>query len=196
MSDARKPSGEIEILPPAKPKRVRRDGWTARRRQHFLEAVGRQATMEEAARGVGMSMTSVRNLRARDAAFDHDLNVALATVRPSMVEAGYQRAVVGWEEPVFQGGKLVGTKRRYSDSVLRFMLDRKIDPTKPADDVFRKQALPGMTHVPQEELLAVLEKKIAAVEKIAAREKAAAAAAERAKAIAWADDMRARGLAP
>ncbi|MDB5571074.1 MAG: hypothetical protein JWN21_2157 [Sphingomonas bacterium] len=196
MAEARKPAGCVEVLPPEKAKRVRRDGWTPRRRQHFLEAVARQATMEVAARGVGMSMTSVRNLRARDPVFDADCAAALAVVRPTLVEAAYQRAVVGVEEPVFQGGKLVGVKRKYSDSVLKLMLERGIDPTKPSEQVFKSKALPGYTPVPDAELLRVLEKKIVAMEKMVARNQAEAAAAERARLAAVADEMRNAGLVP
>jgi hypothetical protein len=32
--------------------------------------------------------------------------------------------VIGWEEPIVQGGKLVGHKRRYSDSLLRLLVQR------------------------------------------------------------------------
>ncbi len=34
-----------------------------------------------------------------------------------------RRAVDGWDEPVYQGGELVGFKRRYSDTLLIFMLN-------------------------------------------------------------------------
>lgn len=185
MSDARKPAGKVEVLAPegapdavVRRKGKRRDGWTPRKRQGFLEAVARQATMEEAARGIGMSMTSVRNLRARDPVFDADCEAALAVIRPSLVEAAYQRAVVGVEEPVFQGGKLVGVKRRYSDSVLKLMIERGIDPAKPSDQVFNKTAIPGLKHLSQEEILESLDRKLTAMEKHLARTEAQGEAAE------------------
>ena len=43
------------------------------------------------------------------------------------VIAAYERAVNGWDEPIIQGGKLVGHKRRYSDVLLKLLLQRQID---------------------------------------------------------------------
>lgn len=37
-------------------------------------------------------------------------------------EEARRRAAEGWEEPIFQNGKLVGHKRRYSDALLIFLL--------------------------------------------------------------------------
>lgn len=37
-------------------------------------------------------------------------------------QEAYRRAVEGVEEPVYQGGELVGTVRRYSDKLLEFLL--------------------------------------------------------------------------
>ncbi|MFN8525102.1 MAG: hypothetical protein U0821_18555 [Chloroflexota bacterium] len=39
----------------------------------------------------------------------------------------FRRAVEGWEEPVYQGGELVGHSRRYSDSLLKLLLQSR-DP--------------------------------------------------------------------
>jgi len=37
-----------------------------------------------------------------------------------------RRAIEGWEEPVYQGGQLVGTKRRYSDTMLAMLLNANL----------------------------------------------------------------------
>jgi hypothetical protein len=36
-----------------------------------------------------------------------------------------RRALVGWKEPVYQGGKEVGTIRKFSDNLLIFLLKGK-----------------------------------------------------------------------
>lgn len=40
----------------------------------------------------------------------------------TLEQTAISRAVEGWDEPVFYEGKLCGTKRKYSDSLLMFML--------------------------------------------------------------------------
>lgn len=45
-----------------------------------------------------------------------------------------RRAVEGWEEPVYQQGMLIGKKRRYSDTLLIFLMKGN-DPAKFGDKV-------------------------------------------------------------
>jgi hypothetical protein len=194
MGEARAPAGKVEILPPegrtkggATRSRVRRDGWTPRRRQLFLEAVARQATMQEAARSVDMSMTSVRNLRKRDPEFDRACEAALATMRPSLFETAYQRAVFGAEEPVFQGGKQVGTRRKPSDAMLRLLIDRGYDPNQAPASVPTTVTRPG--YATQEEVDAALMAQLDALSRRLQRD-------ARRQQLSWADAMQAEGWAP
>ena len=50
---------------PSRPRRIRRDGWTAERQIGFLEALGRTRSVATAAAAVGMSRESAYRLRAR-----------------------------------------------------------------------------------------------------------------------------------
>ena len=192
MSEARAPAGAIEILPAVKPHRVRHDGWTARKRQIFLEVLAKEASIRTAARAVELSTTSVDRLRRKDPEFDALCETALATVRPSLLETAYQRAVVGVEVPVYQGGKLVGTRRQYSDSMLRLMIDRGIEGHH-SSGPGSGRTVSGQHILTKEEVLASLERKLTAIEKMQARERAAA---EKARLIGWADEMQAKGWAP
>jgi hypothetical protein len=45
-----------------------------------------------------------------------------AVIEGKLVSAAWARAVDGWEEPIYQGGKYVGDKRKYSDSTLAKLL--------------------------------------------------------------------------
>ncbi|MDJ0275560.1 hypothetical protein QLH51_01900 [Sphingomonas sp. 2R-10] len=49
---------------------------------------------------------------------------ALAKVAPTIEQAAFERAVLGWDEPVWHGGTIVGRRRRYSDSFVRPLLSR------------------------------------------------------------------------
>lgn len=40
----------------------------------------------------------------------------------ALEEEATRRAKIGWEEPVFQGGREVGTVRKYSDQLLMFLM--------------------------------------------------------------------------
>lgn len=106
-------------------RRHRHDGWTPRRRHEFLAALARTASVTEACHAVGMSTTSAYRARRAMPAFARGWDEALEVPRPALEEAAYQRAVLGWDEPVFQGGRLVGHRRRYSDGLLRLLLGRE-----------------------------------------------------------------------
>jgi hypothetical protein len=117
------------VLPPEDeaalvPLRYRHDGWTAGAQRRFLQALGDTGCVRDACRAVGRSNTSAYRLRARSpefaAAWDRALNMA-ATV---LEQTAFARAVTGVEEPVWHCGKQVGTRRRYSDSLLKLLIQR------------------------------------------------------------------------
>lgn len=41
-------------------------------------------------------------------------------------EAIHDRGVEGWDEPVYQGGRYVGSVRKYSDSLLQFLARKRL----------------------------------------------------------------------
>jgi hypothetical protein len=173
MGRTSKPKGVVVVAPPegaaARPHRYRSDGWTPRKRQQFLEVLRREASLREAARAVGLSKTSVTRLRDKDPEFDRQCETALAAIRPSLLETAYQRAVIGIEEPVFQGGKQVGTRRKVSDSMLRLLIDRGVDPNC-APGGRGTSTISGRYVPTDEEVLAALHKKLTAMEKRIARQ--------------------------
>lgn len=52
---------------------------------------------------------------------DRDAKFKQQTIE-TLEQTALSRAVDGWDEPVFYEGKLCGTKRKFSDSLLMFML--------------------------------------------------------------------------
>lgn len=191
------------------------DGWDKSRRGKFLRVLGRTKEVREACRAAGMSSTAAYALRGRSPAFARAWEKMLALEVPSILDAALERAVDGWVEPIVAGGKVVGERRRYSDSLLRALLLRdgeREKMTRKAGAVAEK--LPGtkkaLTARAQEvakaaggyfaegfarpeETDAALMKQLAGVERRREREAAAAQAAEWAR---WRACWGALGAAP
>lgn len=104
--------------------RVRHDGWTPQRQRAFLRALSETGCVRDACARARISTTSAYRMRRRSEAFDRAWRRALAKVAPTIEQAAFERAVNGWEEPVWHGGKIVGHRRRYSDGLLRLLLTR------------------------------------------------------------------------
>lgn len=100
----------------------RRGGWNAARRKLFLRVLSETGSVADAAGRARISTTSAYELRQKSAAFAGDWEAALDTAAVSLEQAAFERAVEGWEEPIVQGGQVVGHRRRYSDLLLRTLL--------------------------------------------------------------------------
>jgi hypothetical protein len=92
----------------------------------FLAGIASGLTVVEAARKAGSSIPPLYELRHADAAFaaawlDAKTRGEVAMLERLEIEAD-RRAVDGFDEPVFHEGKVVGKKRRYSDTLLIFRL--------------------------------------------------------------------------
>lgn len=92
--------------------RVRHDGWTPARQRTFLRALAEMGCMRDACARAGISNNSAYRMKKRSAPFSRAWGRALAKAMPTIEQAAYERAVIGWDEPIVQGGKLVGHKRR------------------------------------------------------------------------------------
>jgi hypothetical protein len=109
--------------------RVRHDGWTPARQRTFLRALSETGCVRDACARSGISNTSAYRMKKRSAEFSEAWERALKEAMPTIEQAAYDRAVLGWDEPVFQGGRQVGVKKRYSDSLLRLLLQREAGGT-------------------------------------------------------------------
>jgi len=178
-----KADGLIENL------RVRRDGWTPVRQQAFLEALAEVKCVRDACALVGMSNTSAYRRRKTSPAFSAAWDRALGKDKATIEQAAYERAVIGWEEPIVYGGKVIGEKRHFSDSLLRLLIQREMKKAttqaKPrtqealiAEAERAAKAAGGFFCTPaqQEETDRALESKLAALGRRLAREAEAARA--------------------
>lgn len=103
---------------------ARHDGWSAVRRQRFLEALAQTGSVGRAAREVGMTASGAYQLRARDREFHEAWMLALRMADDAVVAAVRERVIDGVEKPVFHKGQSVGSQREFSDRLAIYLLDR------------------------------------------------------------------------
>jgi len=94
----------------------------------FLEALSSSGSVPEAARVVGIAPRTPRRWARDDDAFAKVMTkakeVGMLVRLDVMEQEADRRAMEGVEKPVYQGGRLVGTRREYSDLLLIFRLKR------------------------------------------------------------------------
>lgn len=113
--------------------RYRHDGWTPLRQTTFLRALRETGCVRSACNRVGLSSTSAYRVKRRIPDFGAAWDAALAYRLPALERAAYERAVEGWLEPIVYKGEVVAHRRRYSDAMLRLLLQR--EDARPVPDV-------------------------------------------------------------
>lgn len=121
----------------------------------FLERVRKGFTTTEAAKSVGQHRSTPHALKVRDGAFAEAWADAEESVTDQLEQALLDRAINGWEEPVYQGGMMVGTKLKF-DNVLGWNMlktrrpnpygDKEEDPkdrSRPVEIIFAPFAPPS-----------------------------------------------------
>ena len=117
--------------------------WTARKRRAFLKCLAMAGNVSEAARASHLSRSHAYALKLADPMFAGDWADALESATDVLEAEARHRAVEGVEQPHFHQGKVTGSVRKYSDSLLMFLLkahrpekyrDRNADPKGAFDD--------------------------------------------------------------
>lgn len=109
---------------PARERRERHDGWTAVRRELFLDELARSCNVTAACAAAGKGKTSAYDLRRRDPEFDAQWAAALDSVMDELLAIAMDRVKNGVEREIV--GK-DGTKTRvleFSDRLIMFLLAR------------------------------------------------------------------------
>lgn len=101
---------------------VPRRGRAAAQRKAFLAALSEGLTVSGAARCAGVARGTLYYWREEDPEFAADWKSAEEAGADALEDEALRRAVSGLVEPVFYGGKEVGEVRKYSDSLLVFLL--------------------------------------------------------------------------
>lgn len=108
----------------------------ARRRARFLDLLRKRGNLSEAARGSGLDCAHALRLRESDAGFARAWDEAVAEAVDALEAEAWRRVVEGEECPVFYKGPQVGTRRRRSDPLLKFLLNgyrpERFGPRQPA----------------------------------------------------------------
>lgn len=103
----------------------RADGWSPDRQRAFIEALADCGSVAAAARSVGMSESTAYRLRRSPGAeaFDRAWAAAIDAASKKLIDAAFERALVGTDEPIFdREGRRVGRRLRQSDRLLMFLL--------------------------------------------------------------------------
>ena len=106
-------------------KKRRKDGWSPDKQRAFIEALADTGSVATAAQIVGMSESSAYRLRRAPGAgaFDRAWSAAIEAASKKLIDAAFERAPVGTDEPVFdREGHRVGRRLRQSDRLLMFLL--------------------------------------------------------------------------
>ena len=118
------PAGELPPFTPVPRQYARHDGWTPERQIAFIEALADTGSVEAAAKAVNMSQSGAYHLRRQPEAesFRNAWAAALDLGVRRIEDVVMDRALNGVEEPLYSYGKLIGTRRKYNDRLLMFIL--------------------------------------------------------------------------
>lgn len=106
-------------------KKRRKDGWSPDKQRAFIEALADTGSVVTAAQCVGMSESSAYRLRRAPGAeaFDRAWSAAIDAASKKLLDAAFERALVGTDEPVFdRDGRRIGRRLRQSDRLLMFLI--------------------------------------------------------------------------
>jgi hypothetical protein len=87
----------------------------------FFKALSEYPNVTAACEQAGYNRGVVYDARHKDQKFYDKWEAAWSKGIDALEEEMMRRAIKGVAEPVYQGGKLVGTKRNYSDTLAIFM---------------------------------------------------------------------------
>ena len=88
----------------------------------FLKSLTETCSVRTSVKLAGISRSTAYRAREADAKFAEDWDDAVDDAVDNLEAEARRRALHGIEEPVFYLGKQVGTIRRYSDSLIMFLL--------------------------------------------------------------------------
>jgi hypothetical protein len=100
----------------------RTDHARARAKDKFIDVLAASCNVSEACRAAGIARSTAHDWRAVDAEFMRRWDEAIETAKDALEAEARRRAVEGWQEPVYQQGRQVGTIQRYSDRMLEVLL--------------------------------------------------------------------------
>lgn len=118
------PASELPSFTPVPRTCQRHDGWTPERQARFIEALADTGSVHAACKAVDMSQPGAYYLRRQPGAesFRAAWQAALDLGVQRIEDVAMDRALNGVAEPLYSYGKLIGTRTKYNDRLLMFML--------------------------------------------------------------------------
>ncbi|MDJ0977924.1 MAG: hypothetical protein QNI87_05250 [Erythrobacter sp.] len=116
--------GELPDFAPVPRRCARHDGWTPERQRAFIEALADTGSVSAACKAVDMSTVGAYYLRRQPGAqsFREAWQKALDLGVERLEDVAMERGIHGVEEPFYVYGNHVGTRTRYNDRLLMFLL--------------------------------------------------------------------------
>jgi transposase-like protein len=108
------------------------DDLTLKKQEAFLEAYRGLGNITVAAAKVGIARQTHYDWLKKFPEYAQDFKEAQLIAADVLEDEALRRAALGWEEPVFYQGEQVATVRKYSDTLLIFLL-KGIKPEKYRD---------------------------------------------------------------
>lgn len=100
---------------------------TPEKRNAFLGVLANTANVTKAAQSIEMARTYMYEVRAADPEFEKLWDEAVKMGTAALEDEATRRASEGWDEPVFYQGEQTGLVRKFSDTLLIFLLKAR-DP--------------------------------------------------------------------
>lgn len=110
--------------------------------EQFLEKLEQVANVSQACRATKISRRTIYNWIETDEFFKKDYDRSVMIAIDVLEDEAKRRAFTGNKEPVYQGGKKVGTITKYSDTLLIFLL-KSLKPSTYRDTVRNEVSAPG-----------------------------------------------------
>lgn len=114
---------------------------TDEKREEFLEVLATTANVTRAAEKIGMARRYMYEVKAGDTEFENAWDAAVVLGTHALEDEATRRASEGWDEPVFYQGVQTGLIRKFSDTLLIFLLKAR-DPKKYRERVDMTHANP------------------------------------------------------
>ena len=122
-------------MPKGTPKKPRAEV-SQDRKAKFVAALSATGSIKAACEVANLNRPLAYRHKGLDSAFSAAWDEAMAMAMDAAEDELYRRAVTGWEEPVFYKGELKNTIVKYSDGLLKFLLQAH----RPEKYRFRKEA--------------------------------------------------------
>jgi hypothetical protein len=121
----------------------------ANRRNRFLALYRLTGQLQRSAQEAGISPKTVRQHIREDLDFADAVKESYDDYREALEGEAVRRAIMGWEEPVYQQGILAGTVRKYDSRLLELLLKRHIPEFKEKFE-HNVNISPGILAVPED----------------------------------------------